>query len=132
MSDTKEPSRRDFLKGASAAVTGTTLMGGLNIDRSAYAQADNQLKAVLIGCGWRGNGAAECYLGNAGTKLIAVADAFEDRATGTAGRLQVPADQVFWGFDAYRKAIDAPCDVCMIATSPGCPSRTEQRRHHRT
>ena len=118
MSDKQRSSRRNFLKSSSAAVAGAALAGGLSVGRSAHAQASSELKAVLIGCGGRGNGAAVNYLKNTGTKLIAVADAFEDKAKEAAGRFAVPADKVFWGFDAYRKAIDAGCDVCIIATPP--------------
>jgi len=119
MSNKKKPSRRDFLKGSTATVAGATLAGGLSIARSAHAQAGSELKAVLIGCGGRGNGAAGNYLRNPGTKIIATADAFEDKAKGAAGRFKVPQDKAFWGFDAYRKAISTDCDVCIIATSPG-------------
>ena len=54
MSDAKNPSRRDFLKGASAAAAGLTLAGGLNFARSAYAAGSDELKVSLIGCGGRG------------------------------------------------------------------------------
>ena len=119
MSDKKQPSRRDFLKGSSAAAAGAALAGGLSIARSAHAAAGGELKAVLIGCGGRGNGAAGNYLKNENVSVIAVADAFENNAKGAAGRLKVGPDMTFWGFDAYKKAIATDCDVCIIATSPG-------------
>lgn len=119
MSDMKTPSRRDFLKGSTAAAAGVALAGGLSIGRSAHAAEGGALKAVLIGCGGRGTGAAANYLKNENVKLIGVADAFEDKARGAANRYKVPEDMAFWGFDAYRKAIATDCDVCIIATSPG-------------
>jgi len=124
MSDKKNPSRRDFLKGSTAAAAGLTLAGGLNIARSAHAAESGELKACLIGCGGRGNGAASDFMKGGQmtetpTKIVAVADAFEDKAKGAAGRFKVPPEKTFWGFDAYRKAIDSGCDVCVIATSPG-------------
>src|SRR5439155_16766756 len=60
-------------------------------------------------------------------KLIAVADAFEDRLQGALKSLKaehpdaidVPKDRQFVGFDAYQKAIDAGPDLVVIATPPG-------------
>ena len=39
------------------------------------------------------------------SEIIACCDAFEDRAKGTAQRLNIPEDRCFWGFDAYRKVL---------------------------
>jgi len=119
MSEKKKPSRRDFLKSSSAAAAGVALAGGLSIARSAHAQGSGELKAVLIGCGGRGGGAAGNFLRNPNTKIIAVADAFENKAKGAAGRYKLGEDKAFWGFDAYRKAIATDCDMCIIATPPG-------------
>ena len=57
MSET-QPSRREFLKGTTAAAAGMALAGGLNIARSAHAAGSEELKLALIGCGFRGSGAA--------------------------------------------------------------------------
>ena len=119
MSDTKNGTRRDFLKGSAAVAAGAALAGGLSVSRSAHAQGGDTLKGVLIGCGGRGTGAAANYLNNENVSIVAVADAFENNARGAAGRFKVGEDATFWGFDAYRKAIATDCDVCIIATSPG-------------
>ena len=128
MSNQITPSRRDFLKGASATAAGIALAGGLNIARTAHAAGGDELKVALIGCGGRGQGAANDCLGSCeNVKLIAVADAFADRANGCAdwarkahaSKVDLPADRVFVGFDAYEKAIAAGPDVVLIATPPG-------------
>jgi len=120
MSEQKKSSRRNFLKGSTAAVTGAALAGGLNVARTAHAQGGDKLRAVLIGCGGRGNGAAGNLLGSCeNTELVAVADAFEDRAKGAAGRYKVPQERTFFGFDAYKKAIAVDCDMVILATPPG-------------
>ena len=56
-----------------------------------------------------------------------MADAFEDRARGALERIKaeysaqvdVPADRVFVGLDAYQKAIDCGVDMVLLATPPG-------------
>ena len=100
------------------------------ISPRAYAGEDHTIKIALVGCGGRGNGAVSEALQTAGpTKLVAVADFFEDRTKGTVARLtrgplakqiDVPPDRQFVGLDAYRKAIDAiaPGGVVLLATPP--------------
>ncbi|OHB68587.1 MAG: hypothetical protein A2V70_05865, partial [Planctomycetes bacterium RBG_13_63_9] len=126
MSDTKRPSRRDFLKSSSVAVAGATLAGGLSIARSAHAAGPDQIKVALIGCGGRGNGAAQnCLNVQDNVKIVAVADAFEHRVRGALNtfkdneRFEVPEERVFVGFDAYQKAIDCGVDMVILATPPG-------------
>ena len=124
----RTPSRRDFLKKSSVAVAGATAIGSLSLGRGAHAAEDNQMKVALIGCGGRGNGAAaNCLNMNKNTKLVAVADAFEDNAKHGANilknqfgdRVDVPAERIFSGFDAYKNAIDSGVDMVLIATPPG-------------
>jgi myo-inositol 2-dehydrogenase / D-chiro-inositol 1-dehydrogenase len=128
MSSEHKNTRRDFLKKSSMLTAGIALAGGLNFARSAHAAGSDELKACLIGCGGRGMGAAHDCLGSVeGVKIIAVADAFEDRAKGAVGELvgsfkdkvDLPADRVFVGFDAYQKAIDCGVDLVLMATPPG-------------
>jgi len=127
MSDTKNPSRRTFLKGSTAVAAGAALAGSLSLTRSAHAAGSNELKVGLIGCGGRGTGAvSDCLNNNDNVKLIAMADAFEDRAMGSLGRLKnlgekvdVPKERVFVGFDGYQKVIDSGVDMLIIATPPG-------------
>jgi myo-inositol 2-dehydrogenase / D-chiro-inositol 1-dehydrogenase len=130
MSDANKPSRRDFLKGTTATAAGIALAGGLNIARTAYAGGSDELKVALIGCGGRGTGAAaNCLSSNPNVKLIAMADAFADNAKESlanlkkepdlAGKIDVPEDRIFVGFDAYEKAIAAGPDVVLLTTPPG-------------
>ena len=98
----------------------------LPISSFAQAAGSDEIKVALVGCGGRGNGAAAQTLKAGGTKLVAVADAFRDKAESTANNLKkkfptqvdIPADRVFDGFDAYRHAIDS-ADVVILATTPG-------------
>ncbi len=122
-----QPSRRDFLKTTSTAAIGSAILGGLSIERSAFAAGDDTLKIALIGCGGRGSGAASQALSTEGnTKLVAMADAFSDQLEGSlrnlkrqhGDKVQVSDDHKFIGFDAYKQAI-AQADVVILATPPG-------------
>ncbi len=122
MSNNKVEARRNFLKGTTAAAAGAVLLGGLNLSvaRAAHPDGDDDIKIGLIGCGGRGNGAAKNNLNACeNTKIVAVADAFEDKAAATAKRLGVSPEKTFAGLDAYKKVIDADIDMVIIATPPG-------------
>jgi len=127
-----EASRREFLK-TSGVVTaaGVGLASGLGISRSAHAQGSDVIKVALVGCGGRGRGAVQDRLDvGDNVKVVAVHDAFEGNAKGAAsaftnmnqdekyeGKVAI-GDNVFWGFEGYKNAIDT-CDQVLIATSPG-------------
>ena len=109
--------RRTFLKTQAAAVGAAAMIGQIP---GAHAAGSDELRIALIGCGGRGNGAANDNTKSCtNTKIVAVADAFEDRAKGAAGNFNVPADKTFWGLDAYKKAIAADCNMVILATPPG-------------
>src|SRR5438445_5799160 len=119
--------RRDFLKTTSAAIAGTSVLGGLSVERSAFAAGSDTLKLALIGCGGRGSGAADQALSTEGPlKLVAMADTFKDRLESSLGSLaakhkdkvDVAPERQFIGFEAYKQAI-ALADVVILATPPG-------------
>ncbi len=119
-------SRRDFTK--AAAIGGFTILTA----RGAMAQDEGKvLRAGLIGCGGRGGGAAQNYIaaGGAKVKIIALADAFQDKLEATRKQLEssrrtrdqvdITDDRCFVGLDAYKKLIDlADVDVILHATPP--------------
>lgn len=121
-----KPSRRQFLAQSGKVVAGSVL-AGVALPR-VYAAEDNTIRLALVGCGGRGGGAVANALSSATgpTKLIAMADVFEDRITRSyralserfGKRIDVPPDRRFLGFDSYRKAIDClrPGDVMIQAT----------------
>jgi len=124
-------SRRDFLR--TSAMAASTVAGSqLSIARSAHAAGSDILKIALIGCGGRGTGAAANCLNvqriiNEKIQLVAVADAFEDRARGAlknlkkdyAEQIDVPPERVFVGLDAFQKAVDCGVDMVVLGTPPG-------------
>jgi hypothetical protein len=121
-----KPSRRQFLTQSAGVVAGSVL-GGVAMSR-AYAGEDNTIRLALVGCGGRGSGAVGDALSSSTgpTRLIAMADIFEDRLTRSykalseqfGQRIDMPPERRFVGFDAYRKAIDClrAGDVMIQAT----------------
>ncbi len=130
MSNTQEnlTSRREFLKNTSR-VAAATALAGVAIPH-VHAAENNTLQVALVGCGGRGSGAAVQALSTKGgpIKLVAMADAFEDRLNNSFNELKrskpdqvdVPQDRKFVGYDAYKKALDClkPGDVAIFATPP--------------
>jgi predicted dehydrogenase len=83
-----------------------------------------KLRAGLVGCGNRGTGAALNFLaaGN-DLELVSLADVFEDKVWDSRSKLhkqnvEVPKNNCFWGFDAYKKLLDVDLDVVILATPP--------------
>jgi predicted dehydrogenase len=120
MSDLEHTNRRRILK------TGAAAAAPLPIAGFAQAAGSDELKVATIGCGGRGRGATAQTLNVPGTKLVAVADAFRDRAESAvssfrqqfADKVDLPADRIYDGFEGYRAAIDA-ADVVILTTTPG-------------
>ncbi len=121
-------SRREFLKttgrlAAVSALAGTALP-------QVHAAGSDLIQVALIGCGGRGSGAAVNALNTESgpIKLVAMADAYERRLRSSyeslskncGGKMEVPEERRFVGFDAYRKAMDClkPGDVAIFATPP--------------
>jgi len=115
-------SRRDFLKTSAAAAT-------LAAVTPVHAAGSDVLRIGLIGCGGRGTGAATQALNaDKNVKLVAMADAFEDRLESSlatlkrddavAGKVDVKPEQRFVGFDAYQKLLASGVDVVLLCTPP--------------
>jgi predicted dehydrogenase len=134
MSSDSGASRRDFLK-TTAAAAGVLATQGLMA--SAHAAGSDRIKVGLIGCGGRGSGAADNVLHSAkGVSIVAIGDAFKDRAEGCRHRLsdmakndekvkelgntvELSDDRVFVGLDAFEKVIASDANYIMLATPPG-------------
>ena len=129
-----EASRREFLK-LSGLVTGGTLLSALPYGLSAaprpgyFTSVDDTIKVALVGCGGRGTGAAmQALATKQNIKIVAIADAFQDRVDKAYGALSqrpdaaqkvdLPKERQFVGLDAYQKAIPL-ADVVILATPPG-------------
>ena len=126
MENKPSESRRRFLKQTSVA--GAAAVGALVIPRAVHAQDDGVIKVGLVGAGGRGSGAAVNALNaDPRAKLVAIGDAFDDRARGAlknlkgnpnvGDRVAVDEDHIFSGFDAYKK-VTADSDLVILTTPP--------------
>src|SRR6516165_5014292 len=117
-------SRRRFLQRSAAAVLAAPL-----IARGVHADGTDLLKVGLIRCGDRGTGAAgQALHADRNVKLWAMGDAFRDKLeTSLAalrrdrtleGKIDVPAERCFVGFNAYREVIGSGVDVVLLCTPP--------------
>src|SRR5882757_435995 len=114
--------RRDLLK--TAAVAGT-----LVALPDVHAAGGDVLRVGLVGCGSRGTGAASQALrADPDVKLVAMADAFEDRLQESlsllrgdeevSARVDVGPGRRFVGFEAYRDLLACGVDVVLLCTPP--------------
>jgi predicted dehydrogenase len=121
-----KPSRRRFLQASAGAAGG---LAALRPTFGFHVGGNDVLRVGLVGCGGRGTGAAaQALAADQNVKLVAMADAFEDRLTESLGRLKaerktghkvdVPPDRRFVGFHAYRELIDSGVDVVLLAAPP--------------
>ncbi len=123
------PSRRDFLK-TTGSIAAVSALAGVAVPK-VHAGEDNTIQIALIGCGGRGTGAAADAMSvkNGPVKLVAMADAFQDRLNASydgikkefSAQVDVPDDRKFVGLDGYKKAIDClkPGDVAIFGTPLG-------------
>lgn len=96
-----------------------------------FAAEDNTVGVALIGCGGRGTGAAAQALNvvSLPTKLTAMADVFDYKMKSSyeaisnemrskPGKVDVPEDRKFLGFDAAKKAMDSlkPGGIAILTT----------------
>ncbi|GJM17815.1 MAG: dehydrogenase [Phycisphaeraceae bacterium] len=120
--------RRDVIR------TGLALTAGA-IVTPAFASRlsgsnDDRIRVGVIGCGGRGTGAAVNALeAHPSTTIVAMADLFQDRLDSShrhladeeefRGRVDVPADRRFVGFDAYERLLAlADVQYVVLATPP--------------
>ncbi|TVR72766.1 MAG: gfo/Idh/MocA family oxidoreductase [Marinilabiliales bacterium] len=83
------------------------------------------LKAGVVGCGWRGTGAALNFL-NAGPNLevTVLGDLFEHRLESCRKSIrdhhgaEIPDENCFSGFDCYKRVIDSDIDVVLLCEPP--------------
>ncbi|MDQ2178147.1 Gfo/Idh/MocA family protein [Marinifilum sp. D714] len=139
MNKSYEQSRRKFIRNAAAAgIIGAVGFNSLFTSCNNGAQREYDfppmlptapdgplLKAGVVGCGYRGTGAALNFL-NAGPNLeiAALADVFQDRVDACRNQIKekkgvdVSPDKCFVGIDSFEKLMECDLDVVILATPP--------------
>lgn len=137
-------SRRNFLKSAAMAsgfaaiaagslraqnTTGTdTATTASGAARPGHLDGSDVIRVGIIGAGGRGTGAArDCVASSPRVQIVAIGDAFRDRAEDCWKKLQndipdackVTSDTVFDGIDNYEKVLKADVDLVILAAPPG-------------
>jgi len=120
-------SRREFIK-TTGRIAAVSALAGVTLP-NVHAASSDTIQIALVGCGGRGSGAALNALSTEGgtTKLVAMADVFEDKLNSSyeglkksdrADKVEVPDDRKFIGFDGYKKAMDClkPGDIVILTT----------------
>ena len=125
--------RREFVKKTTLVAGALAASQIKTIEAKAYATGGDVIKVGLIGCGGRGRGAATQALSTTqNVQIVAMADAFRDQLDSAhksikgeleaneldANRLNVPEENKFVGFDAYKQVIPL-VDVVILTTPPG-------------
>jgi predicted dehydrogenase len=132
--------RRNFFKSSAIGMLGTISVPA--VFTRCSGSGDNQLKEVsvpeilksapdgkllkagLVGCGGRGTGAACNFLdAGANLQITALGDVFQEPLYACRNTLkergqEIPDENCFLGFDAYRKVIDSGVDVVLLCTPP--------------
>jgi len=83
------------------------------------------LRAGIVGCGYRGTGAAFNLI-DAGPnlKIVALGDILRESIDACRAKIlkekgqEVPLEKCFVGFDAFQKVIDAGVDIVILTTPP--------------
>ena len=111
--------RRELLK-SSAVAAGALALTGVAAPL-AEARGSGTIRVGVVGCGGRGSGTADdCVKSSPGVKIVALADAFEDRLGDLKNQFKVRDNRCFVGLDAYKElmALD-DVDLVILATPPG-------------
>jgi predicted dehydrogenase len=120
--------RRDFIRTAAGTAIAGTVVASADRLTGAYAAGSDEIRVGLIGCGGRGTGAAGNVLKAApGVRIVAMADAFQDRLDQSRKALlkeapdaaNVADDHCFVGLDAYKQLLQTDVNYVILATPPG-------------
>ena len=118
--DSRNVSRRGFIKGVTALGVAAQAVPLIKVRAQG---APKKFKVGLIGCGGRGTGALGNLLEAAKLvgveiEVLGVADVFKDKALDCGKKHNVPEAHCFDGFSGYKKVLELPIDVVLVATSP--------------
>lgn len=107
-------SRRSFMKTSTASAAFAVMAA-----KTALGSEANSAMAIgLIGCGGRGNHDAGNFRKNTNSRIVALADPYEDRLASTVKEFESDKPKTFQGFDAYQKLLATDVDTVIITSPP--------------
>jgi len=117
------------MKTAGLVSAGVAASGTLSLAQSANVAGSDVIKVALIGCGGRGRGSiADRLRVGDNIKIVALADASKRRTEQAAadfarmeaaeGKVDLPSDHLFDGFDGYKHATEL-ADLVLVCSPPG-------------
>ncbi|MDQ3688141.1 MAG: Gfo/Idh/MocA family oxidoreductase, partial [Acidobacteriota bacterium] len=116
---------RKFVQAAGVAGAGLMFM---RPELVRGTQANSALGIGIIGCGGRGNHVGGEFVQNTETRVVALADPFDDRLTATRDSFdkmneakslgKIPAANIFKGARAYEKLVGSKDVDIVLVTSP--------------
>jgi myo-inositol 2-dehydrogenase/D-chiro-inositol 1-dehydrogenase len=116
--------RREFIKATAAAAASLAFVKPGSV---FGAPANDAVSLGIIGCGGRGNGVGKDLM-NAGFRIVALHDLFDDRLAETKDRFdklaeekgqpKIDASMIFKGPDAYQQLLASPAVDAVLITSP--------------
>jgi predicted dehydrogenase len=119
MQDTRSLTRREFVRKTTVAGAGAAAAFTIVKPQSVRgAEANSAVTFAWVGAGGRGTQDAK-GLTDAGGRIIAIADPFEDRLKKARDGFQVEESRCFLGLDGYKKAFETNCDAVILTTPPG-------------
>ena len=80
--------------------------------------ANSAVEIGIIGCGGRGNWIGGHFKEHTGARIVALADAFQDRLDSTAGKFKVESAGQFAGLDGYKRLVESKLDAVAIESPP--------------
>ena len=104
--------RRDFVKGASIAAAGWTI---IRPESARGYPANSQVKVGLLGTGRRGSRITGYFAKNENSQVTALADIYEDQIAAARARIPAPDAQAY---GSAKAILDSDIDAVYIATPP--------------
>jgi myo-inositol 2-dehydrogenase / D-chiro-inositol 1-dehydrogenase len=119
--NTNELSRRRFLKNITAAGAAMSVLPATSF--GITGSGTRKIRVGAIGVGGRGRGAMDDIRNAAAVvgvelEFVGVADVPQSTVERVGEQFGVPAAHRFSGFDGYRKLLEVPMDVVIMATPP--------------
>lgn len=110
----KTVERREFLQGV-AAGAGLLIVQPESVRGTT---ANSALKVGIIGTGGRGNFVGDVFARDTNSRIVAVADAFDEPLEKTGKKYGVDPKRYHSGLDGFRKVLESDVDAVVITSPP--------------